>query len=223
MSKRKFRKNSKLGLSTQEAIAAIKAPKLPKPPKPIKPPPIYAPKQLESLPISVIEPELINDNSCNDSDIINLQEALTARELRFLDFHLLGGESADKALIQAGYTGYHQNSLYRLGRSIVLKYERQTEDTKKIFQDIGFGQATIAQGIKEKALLAKSEMVSLNAYQLAARCTRMLEEPQASHQGVNIIINCGTEPAGSPGAPARPVNVLVQGSDLPSKPLQIIK
>ena len=97
------------------------------------------------------------------------------------------------------------------------------EDKRKIFRDIGFGEARIAKGIMQLAQEAKSEMVRLNAHQLAARCTRMLEEPQASHQGVNIIINCGTEPAGGPGAPARPVNVLVQGSDLPAKPLQITK
>ena len=211
-SKRLSHKQTKPKLSSAEAIAKTLAPKQPK-----------QPKILKTIDNPVSEVEKRDENTYNNNDIADLSETLTVKELRFLDFHLLGGENVDKALMQAGYVGYHPHSLYRLGRSIVQKYERQAEDTKKIFQDIGFGQATIAQGIKDKALNAKSEMVSLNAYQLAARCTRMLEEPQASHQGVNIIINCGTEPAGGPGAPARPVNVLVQGSDLPAKPLQITK
>lgn len=205
-------KQAKPKLSSAEAIAKTLAPKQSRQPKVLK---------VKDNPVSEIEQ--IEENTYNDNDIIDLRETLTVKELRFLDLYLLGEENVDKALIQAGYVGYHPHSLYRLGRSIVQKYERQAEDTKKIFQDIGFGQATIAQGIKDKALNAKSEMVSLNAYQLAARCTRMLEEPAQSHQGVNIIINCGTEPAGGPGAPARPINVSIQGEPLPAKPLQITK
>ena len=148
---------------------------------------------------------------------------MTLRELLFIELRFIEEKEIDKAMIQAGYGDHGEKYRYLLAQKIIKKYESLSEDSKKIFQDVGFGQLTIAQGIKNKALNAKSEMVSLNAYQLAARCTRMLEEPQASHQGVNIIINCGTEPAGSPGAPARPINVLVQGEALPAKPLQITK
>ena len=101
--------------------------------------------------------------------------------------------------------------------------EREEDDPQKIFRAVGFGEVAIARGIKRIAQKSQSEMVKLNAHALAAKCCRMTQEPIMSHQGVNIIINCGTEPAGGPGAPARPVNVLVQGSDLPSKPLQITK
>ena len=202
----KSKKLPKKKLSTAEAIALTRAPKQPKPLK-ILDKPVSLPKPI---------PEIVNDS-------ISLKDQLTAKEMKFLEIFCSGEVSMERAMVLAGYETGHPNSVYYRAHKIIKKYESQTEDTRKIFQDIRFGQLTIAQGIKNKALNAKSEMVSLNAYQLAARCTRMLEEPQASHQGVNIIINCGTEPAGGSGAPARPVNVLVQGSDLPSKPLQITK
>ena len=212
MGKERYKKNSKLGLSTQEAIARTLGPKRVRQPKQLK---VLDNKVSEIEPVAIV-PEIVNN-------YINLKDMLTLKELKFLEIYFVGGETIDSAMIKAGYGEFGIQWRYELAQKIVRKYEAQAEDTRKIFQDIGFGQLTIAQGIKDKALNAKSEMVSLNAYQLAARCTRMLEEPQASHQGVNIIINCGTEPAGGPGAPARPVNVLVQGSDLPSKPLQITK
>ncbi len=157
------------------------------------------------------------------NNYINLKDKITLKELSFLEIYFVGGETIDSAMIKAGYGDMSWQWRYELAQKIVRKYEAQAEDTRKIFQDIGFGQLTIAQGIKNKAINAKSEMVSLNAYQLAARCTRMLEEPAQSHQGVNIIINCGTEPAGGPGAPARPINVSIHGEPLPAKPLQITK
>ena len=212
MSKGKYRKNSKLGVSTAEAIARTLGPKKVRQPKQVK---ILENKVSEIKPIAMT-PEISNN-------YINLKDKITLKELSFLEIYFVGGETIDSAMIKAGYGEFGVQWRYELAQKIVRKYEAQAEDTRKIFQDIGFGQLTIAQGIKDKALNAKSEMVSLNAYQLAARCTRMLEEPQASHQGVNIIINCGTEPAGSPGAPARPVNVSIQGEPLPAKPLQITK
>ena len=101
--------------------------------------------------------------------------------------------------------------------------EREEDDPQKIFRAVGFGEVAIARGIKRIAQKSQSEMVKLNAHALAAKCCRMTQEPIMSHQGVNIIINCGTEPAGSPGAPPRPVNVSIQGEALPAKPLQITK
>ena len=207
-------------LSTAEAIAKALAPKQPRPPKP-------PPKTIEETPKIL---EIIDNQVCLSCpvpeiipDFANLDGPMTLRELLFIELRFVEEMEIDKAMIQAGYGDHGEKYRYLLAQKIVKKYESLSEDSKKIFQDVGFGQLTIAQGIKNKALNAKSEMVSLNAYQLAARCTRMLEEPAQSHQGVNIIINCGTEPAGGPGAPARPVNVSIQGEALPAKPMQITK
>ena len=145
------------------------------------------------------------------------------QEINFLEYYLAGGESIDSAMIKAGYGDFTKDWRYKVSQKIIIKYEAQTEDKRKIFREIGFGEARIAKGIMELAQKAKSEMVRLNAHQLAAKCLRLCDEPQASHQGVNIIINCGTEPSGGPGAPARPVNVSIQGEALPAKPLQITK
>ena len=163
-------------------------------------------------------------------DLVDMKSPLTLQEIGFLEHYFISPYSPqieelskDDAMILAGFGHLSKLQRNRIANKILGKYESQAGDVRKIFGDIGFGQTQIARGIKDKALNAVSEMVSLNALKLAAQCTRMVEEPATSHQGVNIIINCGTEPAGGPGAPARPVNVLVQGSDLPAKPLQITK
>ena len=155
---------------------------------------------------------------------------LTLQEIGFLENYFVSPYSPqteeltiDQAMILAGYDYVTQSTRGKWAQKILRKYELGAGDSQKIFCDIGLGQAQIARGVKHKAENAISEMVALNALKLAAQCTRMVEEPQASHQGVNIIINCGTEPTGGPGAPARPVNVSIQGEALPAKPMQITK
>ena len=169
MSKVKYRKNSKLGVSTAEAIARTLGPKK-----------VRQPKQLKVLdkPVNVPEPipEIVNDS-------INLKDQLTAKEVKFLEIYCSGEVSMERAMVLAGYETGHPNSVYYRAHKIIKRYERQTGDARKIFQDIGFGQLTIAQGIKNKALLAKSEMVSLNAYQLAARYSDAGGAPSQSPGG----------------------------------------
>lgn len=164
------------------------------------------------------------------SRLVDQKTPLTLQEIGFLEnFFLVPYSpqaeeiSQDQAMIAAGFGHLSKPYRSRIAKKILRKYESQAGDVRKIFCDIGLGQTQIARGIKHKAENAVSEMVALNALKLAAQCTRMVEEPQASHQGVNIIINCGTEPAGGPGAPARPVNVSIQGEALPIKPIQITK
>ena len=70
----------------------------------------------------------------------DLKAKMTQRELKFLEIYLTGKHNIDKAMILAGFEGYHPNSLYRLGRKIVQKYEHQAGDHRKIFRAIGAGE-----------------------------------------------------------------------------------
>lgn len=159
---------------------------------------------------------------------VELKGKLTLKEINFLELYFAGGYTIEKAIIAAGYQSKNQRFLYRVAAKIVQKYEQQADDARKIFQEIGFGQVKIAQGIKNLAEKAKSEMVRLNALALAAKCCRMTSEPEGSYQGINIIIHTGPAP-GEPGQPGQPppARVVIQGgpssSAAPTKPLQIVR
>jgi len=169
----------------------------------------------------------INSIAVKGDDGVQLKDKLTLKELNFLELYFAGGYTIEKAVIAAGYESKSQRYLYRVAAKIVQKYEQQGSDTRKIFQEIGFGQVKIAQGIKNLAEKAKSEMVRLNALALAAKCCRMTSEPESSHTGISITINTGPSP-GEPGHPGQPPpRVLIPGepisSTVPRKPLQITR
>ena len=175
---------------------------------------------------SVNNSEIISVNNkleiC-ESQPIDIKNEMTLKELAFIQYHFGLGYGIDKSMILAGYTDITKSARYDAAKKIVNKYESQTEDKRQIFRLIGLGESQVASNIKELAQNAKSEMVRLNANALSAKCLRLCDEPERSHQGVNIIINC--QPAG-PGAcaPGRPTEVIEQEElPTPTKPLQITK
>jgi hypothetical protein len=181
----------------------------------------------EIMEVGLKEDNEINSIAVKREDGVQLKNKLTLKEVNFLELFFAGGVTIEKALIAAGYQSKSQRYLYRVAAKIVQKYEQQADDTRKIFQEIGFGQVKIAQGIKNLAEKAKSEMVRLNALALAAKCCRMTSEPEGSFQGVNIIINTGPAP-GEPGQPGQPPpRIVIPGepinSTVPRKPLQITR
>jgi hypothetical protein len=162
-----------------------------------------------------------------------VSDKLTSQEWTFLELYFCtpykkGRDrmTIEKAMIQAGYANISQKERYRKAESIVKRYEQQADDSRKVFQDLHFGQVRIAQGIIDKAKNAKSEMVSLNALGLAAKATRMLQEPEQAHQGVKIIINCPV--VADPNQPHQgPPGITIQDDrptiPPPQKPLMITK
>jgi len=138
-----------------------------------------------------------NINRTNPAVLVNetpkekfdLKGQLSLKEQRFIELYLTGDLTVDKAMESAGYAGYHPNSLYRLARKIVQKYEHQAGDHRKIFRAIGAGELAIAMGLLNLAKHAKSEMVKLNAWATIAKCLGLTREVVESAEGIQIIIN----------------------------------
>jgi hypothetical protein len=99
---------------------------------------------------------------------------------------------------------------------------RHRRGTTEIFSGIlAWVRYKSQKNIKYLAENAKSEMVKLNALTLAAKCLRLTQEPEQTHQGVNIIINTvSVVTSGSQCAPQRP-KTTIQGEPLSPKTLQI--
>jgi hypothetical protein len=172
-------------------------------------------------------PEPYGSNPCGskcgieDESGINLKSQLTMKELRFIELYLIGDLTVDKAMESAGYVGYHPNSLYRLGRKIVQKYESQAGDHRKIMRARGYGEVKIIELLIDSAEFAKSEMVKLNARIALAKCLGLNQDAVQSHVGVNIIITGRSQRPPEPvEGGGRPAQVHVPQA---SKPLQITK
>jgi hypothetical protein len=208
--------------------------------RPKKPqPPLTAPLDVNNISIygnnKSIDISSISDKDQKDLKDKNIKNQLTSQELTFLELLFNTPRkswkdqiSIDKAMLGAGYGGFSQDWRYKIARKIVIKYERGAGGASQVFQDIGFGQSKVAQGIADKAENAKSEAVSLNALALAARCQGMTE-PRDLGGSTGIVININTGPApgaapgGSPPAPGAPVVVVGSAPGPPRKPLQITR
>ena len=82
----------------------------------------------------------------------------------------------------------HPNSLYRLGRRIVQKYEQSEGDHRKIFQAVGLGQVRVAEKIAASMDSAESEHVQFNYTSLAAKCLGLSKDVEQASAGVTVII-----------------------------------
>ncbi len=174
---------------------------------------------------------------CNIKDLknIDMKGKLTAQELTFLEifFNSPHGKkenrvTIDKCMISAGYGNMAQSSRYFIAKKILEKYEATAPQARQVFSRLGFGPVRVAQGIIDKAQNAPSDIVSLRALDLAARCQGMTEQAAGGGGGVNIIINTGPPQApgpGLPGAPGAPVVIVSEEKPaaLPVKPLQITR
>jgi hypothetical protein len=197
-------------------------------------PPASTPRRRRQAPNSDRNPHhSIESNTSNiynsDDDIksmISLEDKLTEQELKFLEYSLDSTVTIENALKLAGYKNLSKNQIYRLAKKIEKKYERATLDGRNIMIDIGFGPRAVAQRLKHLALEARSEMVQLQATVHAAKATRLVHEPQESHQGVKIIINCPPPDPNAPPPPGPPSFTLEPERPRippPSRPLQITK
>jgi hypothetical protein len=157
---------------------------------------------------------------------ISLEDKLTEKELKFLEYYIAEDMTIEKAMKLAGYENLPKSTMYDLAGKIRNKYEQQTADGRKYFQLIGFGPLEVAKKIKSLATTARSEMVQLNATGLAAKGTRLIHEPEQTHQGVKIIINCPPPDPNAPPPPGPPSFTLEpERPRIPpqSRPLQITK
>jgi hypothetical protein len=206
----------------------------PDPPASIRPSNTYIDiDNMDDIDISVLGIDDKNIKSLIDTD---KKEKLTNQELRFLAIYFGAPRekgkdrmTRDKAMIAAGYDNYSRDLRYRIARNIVKKYEQAVPDASKILRELGYGPVKTALAIIDHAENSPPT-VSLNAVKLAAQVHKMIDQPDNSREGINIIIN--TAPAAPlPGTavptPDGPVQIVIAGADPgtapPRKPLQITR
>jgi len=170
--------------------------------------------------IGVNDIEVID--SFNSDNCINKKpkiEQLEPQEQKFLEFYIFGNQTLEEAMNSAGYGHLHPKYIYVKARKIILKYERLAGDARQVFRDIGFGELSIAKGIKALAQTGKSEVVKLRAHELAAKCTKMTQEQIQINQGIQIVITCSQEetPIPQPGQ-YRPATIYLEQQAKKTKP-----
>jgi phage terminase small subunit len=160
--------------------------------RPARPTPAIVPE--------IVEPCGSSGSKCGieDESGIDLKSQLTGKELRFIELYLSGNHTIDSALISVGYAGYHPNSLYRIGRRIVRKYESLAGDHRKIMREMGYGETKAIEMLIDSATNAKSEMVRLNARSTLAKCLGLHQDVVAVNQGIQIVIKGRGEDSGKP-------------------------
>jgi hypothetical protein len=187
----------------------------------------------DDIDISVLGINEDNIKSLIDTD---KKEKLTNQELHFLVLYFNSprgkGENRvtrDKCMIAAGYGESCRSMRYAIARNIVKRYESAVPDSSRIMRELGYGPVRTAMAIIDHAEHSPPT-VSLNAVKLAAQVHKMIDQPDNSREGINIIINTGP-PAPLPGttcpAPDGPVQIVIAGADPgtapPRKPLQITR
>ena len=174
-------------------------------------------------------PELI-ESIAELSKAVDLKDKMTDKEWRFIELYLMGNVTIENALIAAGYEGYGQNYLYRIGKKIINKYERQAADHRNIMRSLGYGEVRTFLLLIDSATNAKSELVRLQARIALAKCLGVTKEVMESSQGVTVIIQgpnpCVQVNTGQPGqlptpTPQAPYQHPI--SAIPGKPIQIVK
>ncbi len=95
-------------------------------------------------------------------------------------------------MILAGYGNISKEYRYKLADKIIRKYERQTSgDSREIFRAAGFGELTVAQGMKKLGQKARSEMVRARMHEVAAKCLGLIKDaPQGGPVGIQIVFTC---------------------------------
>jgi len=145
-------------------------------------------------------------------------------DLQFLVNYLGKGMTIDKAMVSAGYAYLPQTTRYDKARKVVKAYAAGTEDKANIFRDVGLSEVEVAQNIKKLIESSRSDQVKLNALALAAKCLRLTDEPEHTHQGVRINIYTGGAAAAQGAAPPERMGVTINTQIVHTdKPLQITK
>ena len=134
----------------------------------------------------------------------SLKTVITTKEYSFLSNYLSGGVTVIEAMNQAGYIGYNESYLYRLGKKIVEKYESQADDHRIILRAMGAGEVEVINGLLSLARGAKGEMVRLNAWSQLSKILGLTKEQLEGAGGVTIIFEGPGSTASLPGAPPLP-------------------
>ena len=126
----------------------------------------------------------------------------------------------------AGYIGYNEDYLYRLGRKIVQKIETQAEDCRKIARAIGAGEVFIIKTLYSLAKDSKSEKIRGDNAMNLAKILGLTKEQLEGAGGITLIFEgqgAGQVQVVGPGAPPMPVTPAALPLPASNKPMMITK
>lgn len=158
-------------------------------------------------PSTNINNTLLGGNAIVKENQFNIKDVLTAKELKFLENFISGDLTIEEAMVLAGYGNLSQRYIYQIAQKTIRKYENSGPEAKKVFRDIGFGELSVAKGIKRLAQDGKSEVVQLNAYALAAKCLQMTQEAPALQVGFQVVVRCSQEEEALAPGRVRPATI----------------
>ena len=154
----------------------------------------------------------IIENISNLDYEFNMKATMTAKELKFIEAHFSGEYTIIQSMKLAGYDGIEDNSLYKLARNIVHKYERQAPDKREIMRALGYGEVKAIQMMIDAATRFRSETVRLNARATLGKWLGLQQEEIDAGEGITIVVRGGGAPAATLDLPA------VSGKALPALP-----
>jgi hypothetical protein len=151
---------------------------------------------------------------------------LSIQELKFLELHLVKGETIKRAMLLAGYEiPKVEGTLYWRAKRIIRKLEMSAADHRAIMRAVGAGEVAVTAGLFALARSKDTPAVArVAAYTTLAKMLGMEKDIIQGTQGVTIVIQGpdGQEaalrpaPPGAPGLPA--ADPLTRP---PGKPIQI--
>jgi hypothetical protein len=130
--------------------------------------------------------EVIEENNIDSGFDIKAQ--LNQQELRFMEIYLSGGITLINAMKSAGYIGYNDQSLYRLAKKIVEKYESQGGDHRKTMRALGFGEVKVIKLMIDAATNFKTEAVKVKAREILGKWLGLQQEELEGVEGITLVI-----------------------------------
>jgi hypothetical protein len=169
-----------------------------------------------------IKSPLYSSISINSEEFFKSQD-FSDEEKLILYFHLVEGLDAVRACDQAGFENMAKSSKFAKVRNLVRRYERGAGDARKVFRDLGAGEAWLARRVKHLAEHGLSERTRLSALEIAAKALRAAADPGNVPQGIQIVINTGAPAqAAERVAPSPQPNIVdIKVIDTPAQPLKI--
>jgi hypothetical protein len=133
--------------------------------------------------------ELMTPQDIEELNSITPNSKLTEREEKLIMIFLAYPKLEKWKIAQmAGYKCSSKSAFNNAFNMVMEKYDC-AGDHKRIFRQVGFGEARIAMRIRELALHSKSDQVALNACALAAKCLDMTKTEIDLVEGFGVIVN----------------------------------
>lgn len=161
---------------------------------------------------------------------LDLKGKMTVQELKFIQYHIVKGDTVKRAMIMAGYDVTVEGTMYYRAKKIIEKYEANEEDHRNIMRALGAGEVFVIAGMVKLAKEATSEIAKAQALTTLGKWLGMDKDVLQAGQGVTVIIQAydGAQQQVTVGAqgllPApHPSGYHHPQPSVPGQPIQITK